>query len=408
MPPRVLASATNHPDAVRPYVGLFNRRIVGSLCQTGLPVDVVSPRPYAPPVGPGSEYSNLPSTEDWGDYDVHHPRFWYLLPKRLFYGLAGDSFSRRVSRYVAETFPEPDVVHACHIYLDGYGFRDYCIERDVPLFVVSHGHFMNNCETLPRGVARRVDETLAAATKVLCVSDALAAAAAEKVPAEKVETVPIGATPSRYPVDREAELRRELGVDSDATVALFVGEFCERKGIPELASVLPKLSLPSTEFVFVGHGGDMRWDLQDALAESQFADRHVYTGITSLALRRWLAIADLLVLPSKAEGRPTVIYEAMASETAVLATDIGGVSEQVADGETGVLIPPGDADALATALSVLADDPERLSAFGRNGRRRLEERGWTWEGHAERVRELYREVVGSDRSTSTATTEATR
>ncbi|ELZ33432.1 glycosyltransferase [Halogeometricum pallidum JCM 14848] len=389
----VLASAVNHPDAINPYIGLFNQRIVQSFMRHGMDVDVVSPRPFAPPVGPHSEYSMLPTVEEWDGYSVHHPRFFYLLPKRLFYGRAGDSFAKRIPRYVERTFDVPDVIHACHIYLDGYGMVDYCEKHNVPLFVVSHGHFMNEYEELADGVREKVDETLGAAEKVLCVSDALAEKAAERVPRSKVEVVPIGATPSRYPVERKAALREELGVDPEATVALFVGEFCERKGIPELAEVLPDLDLPNTEFVFVGHGGDEEWTLRRALASSRFSARHVYTGITSMALRRWLAVADVLVLPSHAEGRPTVIYEAMAAETAVLSTTVGGVPEQVEDGETGVLIPPGDTDRLREALTALAGDRERLLEMGRKGRERLVEQGWTWDDHAERVYQLHREAL---------------
>lgn len=389
----VLASAVNHPDAINPYIGLFNQRIVQSLMRRGMDVDVVSPRPFAPPVGPHSEYSMLPTVEEWDGYSVHHPRFFYLLPKRLFYGRAGDSFAKRVPRYVEKTFDVPDVVHACHIYLDGYGMVDYCEKHDIPLFVVSHGHFMNEYEELADDVREKVDETLDAAEKVLCVSDALAEKAARRVPRSKVEVVPIGATPSRYPVERKAALREELGIDPDATVALFVGEFSERKGIPELAEVLPHLDLPNTEFVFVGHGGDEEWTLRRALTSSQFSARHVYTGITSMALRRWLAVADVLVLPSHAEGRPTVIYEAMAAETAVLSTTVGGVPEQVEDGETGVLIPPGDTDRLREALTALAGDRERLLEMGRKGRERLVEQGWTWDDHAERVSQLHREAL---------------
>lgn len=389
----VLASAVNHPDAVNPYIGLFNHRIVRSLRDAEMSVDVVSPRPFAPPFGPKSEYAALPESEDWGEYDVHHPRFWYLLPKRFFYGKAGDSFAARVPRYVEDTFEVPDVVQACHIYLDGYGMLPYCRAHDVPLFVISHGHFLNEYESLPVGVRARVDETLEASAKVLCVSDALADKATSHVSDEKVETVPIGASPGRYPVNRKRQLREELSIDPDATVALFVGEFCERKGIPELVDVLPRLSLPDTEFVFVGHGGPMRWDLQEALVESEFTDRHVYTGITSMALRRWLTVADLLVLPSRSEGRPTVIYEAMAAETAVLGTDIGGVTEQVSDGETGVIIPPEAPRRLADALTALLRDPNRLDSMGQRGKDRLVEQGWTWTAYAQRVESLYRDAL---------------
>jgi hypothetical protein len=160
-----------------------------------------------------------------------------------------------------------------------------------------------------------------------------------------------------------------------------------------LAEILPTLDLPNTEFVFVGHGGDEEWTLRRALSSSPFTARHVYTGITSLALRRWLAVADVLVLPSHAEGRPTVIYEAMAAETAVLSTTVGGVPEQVADGETGVLIPPGDTDRLRDELTSLSADRERLREMGRRGRERLVEQGWTWDDHAKRVHRLHREAL---------------
>lgn len=389
----VLASAVNHPDAVNPYIGLFNNRILRSFQTAGMNLDVLSPRPVAPPIGPYSEYSLLPKTERWGSYTVHHPRFVYLLPKRLFYGFAGRSFAKRVPRYAERTLDVPDIVHACHIYLDGYGMLPYCRRHDLPLFVVAHGAMMNTYDDLPTGVRRKVDETLAAAAKVLCVSDALAAKARQRVPKEKVETVPIGADPDRYPSDQKSALRHELGIDPDANVVLFVGEFCARKGIPELIEVLSGDTLPNTEFVFIGHGGDLEWELRKAVSESSYAGRHVYTGITSLALRRWLAVADLLVLPSRAEGRPTVIYEAMASETAVLGTEVGGIPEQVADGKTGALIEPHDPEALRRALVALTSDREQLRSLGTNGRRRLVEQGWTWSAHAERVAELHQEAL---------------
>lgn len=389
----VLASAVNHPDAVNPHAGLFNRRSLRSLARAGMALDVVSPRPVAPPVGPYSAYSALPRTEPWGPYTVHHPRFLYLLPKRLFYGLAGRSAARRVPAYVGRTFDVPDVVHACHPYLDGFGLLPYCRQHDLPLFVVAHGAFLNGYRDLPRGVRHKVDETFAAATKVLCVSDALSRAARQHVAAGRVETVPLGADPERYPTDRAERLREELGLDRDATVVLFVGEFCERKGVPELLEVLSTAPLPGMEMVFVGFGGDLEGDVRRAMSERGGAGRRVHTGISSLALRRWLVVADLLVLPSRAEGRPSVIYEAMAAGTAVLATGVGGIPEQVVDGSTGVLVPPRDPDALGTALSALVDDRDRLRALGRAGHDRLIENDWTWDGHARRVAALHRAAI---------------
>lgn len=389
----VLTSAINHPDGINPYRGLFNHRIIKSLAASGLPVDAVSPRPFAPPVGPYSSYASLPDIEECGAYTVHHPRFWYLLPKRLLYGLSGDSYARRIPRYVERTFETPDVVHACHIFPDGYGMLPYVREHDVPLFVVSHGALLNEFGKHPPGVDDRVRETLSAATGVLCVSDALSAKARSLTDPAKVTTVPIGADPDEFPVDERARIRRELNIDPDETIVLFVGEFSKRKGIREIVELLSELDVSDTTFAFIGYGGSLETDLRRGVAKSDYSDRHIYTGVTSETLREWFSVADLLLLPSHAEGRPTVIYEAMASETAVLASDVGGVGEQVVNGETGYLVPPGDVAALRDALESLSSDRDRLRRLGRAGYDRLVEQGWTWDGHARRLQELHRAAI---------------
>jgi len=385
----VLAGAINHPDRINPYHGLFNFRSLRALSQTNASVSVVSPRPYAPPAGPYSEYGSLPDAEDWGPYQVHHPRFWYLLPKRLFYGVSGESYAERIPAYVESNFERPDVVHTCHIYPDGYGLLPYVREHGLPLFVVSHGKLLNSYGEHPPGVSKKIDETLEAATGVLCVSEALARTARSLTDPSKVQTVPIGSDPSKFPVDQCERLRRELDISPEATVVLFVGEFSERKGIDHIAELLPDLDATDTEFVFIGHSGDLEGELKQAISESKFSARHVYSGVSSLALRRWYALADLLILPSRAEGRPTVIYEAMASETAVLATSVGGVPEQVVDGETGVLVPPNEPATFESALESLVEDNNRIRRMGEAGHQRLRKQNWTWADHARRLQEVH-------------------
>jgi glycosyltransferase involved in cell wall biosynthesis len=84
-----------------------------------------------------------------------------------------------------------------------------------------------------------------------------------------------------------------------------------------------------------------------------------------------LAASDALVLPSLAnECLPFAILEAMSAGLPVVGTDVAGIPEEIADGETGYVVPPGDADALAAAIGRLADDPARARAMGEAGRRR--------------------------------------
>lgn len=385
----VLASAVNHPSAAFPYRGLFNYRSLRSLADAGVDLDVVSPRPKAPPIGPHSEYARLPIREQWGPYEIHRPEFFYLLPKRLFYGLSGRSFASRLTVYADDTFEVPDVAHAGHIYLDGYGLLPYVRKHDIPLFVVGHGSILNTFTSQPRSVRRKVEETLEEATGVLCVSDALATKAGTLTDPAKVSTVPLGADPSNFPVERKAAIREELGLADDSAVVLFVGRFSAAKGVPEILDVVPAFPTPEVEFVFVGHSGDLRPAIRETLRQSGRPER-VYWKLSPVTVRRLFAVADVLVLPSRSEGRPTVVYEAMASETAVLASTVGGIPEQVVDGETGLLVPPEDSDALREALQSMVADRSRLAAMGKRGHARLLEQGWTWSEHARRIREHHR------------------
>jgi glycosyltransferase involved in cell wall biosynthesis len=102
------------------------------------------------------------------------------------------------------------------------------------------------------------------------------------------------------------------------------------------------------------------------------------SGVTLLGVRsdvlELIRAADALCLPSEAEALPMSILEAMALERPVVATDVGGVAEQVVDGETGHLVPTGDPAPVGRALLALAADRERARELGAAGRRRQRER----------------------------------
>ncbi|WP_324664327.1 glycosyltransferase family 4 protein [Haloarcula sediminis] len=392
-PYRVLGCCIHHQSHALPVRSPFNHRSFDSLNRTAAELDLVVPTPYAPPVGPHSEYARVPETERWGTYVAHYPRFVYWVPKRYFYHRSGDSLQRRVTPYVEDTFETPhDIVHVSDIYLDGYGMLNYCRRHDIPLVVNSHAVDLHNYDSFTEGAKRRLRETVEYASRILVVSDELAGVARRFADEAKVVTVPIGEDPTKFPTDQRERIRDELGIDPDTKVVLSVGAYSKEKGIKELVSAVEGLDHEDVLLVTVGHEGDLRWWLLDRLGSLPQASRSFWQ-LDPVALRRWHIAADVLVHPSWREGRPTVIYEAMAAKTPVLASNVGGIPEMVVDGETGVLVPPHDPEQLSRVLDELLSDPERLRAMGAAGHQRLLDQEWTWQHHAQRLNEIHRTVM---------------
>jgi glycosyltransferase involved in cell wall biosynthesis len=108
-----------------------------------------------------------------------------------------------------------------------------------------------------------------------------------------------------------------------------------------------------------------------------------------------LDASTLLVLPSRSEGMGRVVIEAAARGRAVVGSRVGGIPDVVVDGETGLLVPPGDAEALADALIPVLSDPALAERLGASGRRGVKQWLVTPEEYARRVRDLVDEVVAS-------------
>ena len=153
-----------------------------------------------------------------------------------------------------------------------------------------------------------------------------------------------------------------------------IGRLSEQKGQLLLieALALAVARAPGLHLTLVGDG-ELRAPIQAAIA-AHGLDAHVrLTGwLDEAGVRAELAAAHALVLPSFAEGLPMVVMEAMAAARPVLATSIAGVPELVLPGETGWLVPAGDAAGLADAmLALAATPPEQLAAMGTAGRARV-------------------------------------
>ncbi|WP_336328820.1 glycosyltransferase family 4 protein [Halovenus sp. HT40] len=391
---RTIVSTTVHPDPFNPYMGLFNYRSIRSLSLSGVQADVISPRPIAPPIGPYSEYSEIPSKYDYESHTVHYPRFPYLLPQKLFkYTISSIAAQKVLPAYLENNFQTPDICHAGHIHYDGTALVPYCKKHEIPLTVMGRGKILNNYADRSYISKKTIKNTLEYSEQILCVSESLADIAQDIVGESKATVLPNGADPERYPTACKDEIKTELGIPSEKTVILFCGGYTERKGIYEIAEAIDEVHHDDVQLVFIGHYGDLRNHLISSLESSPHESYRVLWEVPPLAVRRWFTVADILMIPSHAEGRPNTVYEAMASETAVVGSAVSGIPEQVTDNETGILIPSENASSLASALNELIENQELRREMGANGLERLLSKGWTWEAHGKKLNEIHKEII---------------
>ena len=173
-----------------------------------------------------------------------------------------------------------------------------------------------------------------------------------------------------------------------APVLGSLGRLDEQKGYELLVEALAEL--PEATAVVVGEG-PQRAALEARAAALGVSERLRLPGWSDDA-RGFLPSFDVFVLPSRYEGLPLSIVEAMLAGLPVVATAVGSVAEAVEDGETGFVVPPGNRAALVAALRRLIDDPGLRLALGDAGRARAR-REFTARAMAARYERLYDEIV---------------
>jgi glycosyltransferase involved in cell wall biosynthesis len=227
----------------------------------------------------------------------------------------------------------------------------------------------------------------------------------ERAPAAKVVTIHNGIDLSRVvaPSQQEvADFRRELDLSDDVAVVAVVARLHPEKGQEYLFRALPRL-LAAT-------GGKLRLLVAGTGPFREAYEREVSALGVGATVRflgfradvtRILAASDVVVLPSVAEAFGLVLAEAMAMQRAVVATRVGGIPEIVADGVTGILVPPASPTALADAIWLLLRDPARRAQLGEAGRRRVIE-SFRFETMMKRYEGLYERLLHKARPAAAA------
>ncbi|RFU20423.1 glycosyltransferase [Geodermatophilus marinus] len=231
-----------------------------------------------------------------------------------------------------------------------------------------------------RSALRRADAV------VVLTARAAAALVADGVPAERVSTIPSGFEP---------ELFTGVGADPFPAVGRprigYVGRLAPQKRADLLVAAFGRMRAPAA-LVVVGDGPDAGL-VRRAVRDSPASGRVTLAGfVPHERVPGVLAALDVLALPSAYEEMGSVLTEAMAAGLPVVASAVGGIPEVVRDGETGLLVPPGDVAALAAALDRLAGDPQLRARLAAGAREQAA--AYAWPALAGRVAGVYARVCG--------------
>lgn len=240
---------------------------------------------------------------------------------------------------------------------------------------------------------------------VIAVSDATGQfqRSRSRVRAERIETVHGFMDFGRFAnVGEEArrETRKALGIDEETPLLAIIGDIIPRKGLLHLVRALPKIiaAVPNVRLAIVGEPKRGTEYYEKARAEAR--KLNVNDHILWLGQRRdvpqIMAALDVYILASLDEMFPVAVLEAMAAGKAIVATRVGGVPESVREGQTGLLVPPENADALADAILKLLMDAPLRSEMGARAREAAQN-DFSVESQTPRLEAVFARVIDRSR-----------
>lgn len=354
---RVLTLSTLFPNAHQPQLGLFvERQTRGLAAREGVEVQVVAPAGL--PVWPLSLHphywplTRLPEQEEWEGLTVHRPRF-RVWPKLGEAG-AAKSLARSLLPFLGrlrETF-RFDVIDAEFFWPDGPAAQRVARALDVPFSVKARGSDIYHWGDRA-GPGGLILDAADAADGLLAVSASLKQEMVKRgMPAERIKVHHTGIDLDLYrPADR-ARAKARLGVAGPLVAT--VGALIERKG--QAFAIDAVARLPGATLLLIGDGPG-RPALEARAKRTGVADRVRFMGSLPRAdVARLVAAADVMLLPTRAEGIANAWVEALACGTPVVTCDAGGAREVIHRAEAG-RVAAREAGALAAAVAELLAEP---------------------------------------------------
>lgn len=315
------------------------------------------------------------------------------------------SYLASVAAFLLRQRSRWDLLHVTHVYLDAYAavltrpwhgrpvlVRPACAGGDGDLARLDRLRAWPILRGRPTAASRRMLRTILGADAFAATSGELAAElAAAGVPAGRISRVPNGVDPDRFTPGVAMRLpagRARLGLAA-GPLLVAVGRLDPQKDLGSLLAALPEIlpAAPAARLLILGEGPE-RAALEAAARGAGLGERVLFRGLVPDVVP-YLQAADVFVLPSRAEGMPNALLEAMAAGLPCVSSRVGGALDLITPGRNGLLVEPGDPAALGAAVRWLLERPAEAAALGRAARETVLE-GYTLAAAAERYLAIYR------------------
>jgi teichuronic acid biosynthesis glycosyltransferase TuaC len=352
----VLLITNLFPNPLEPIRGNFVASMVQELRDT-CQVTVISPLPWFPKGAffrrfkSWYKFSQVPERYEVQGFEVIAPKFFappkcgFLHPIFMLFAILPYAIRLKKAGKI-------DLINAHWLFPDGIAALWISRIIGMPIVLSAHGCDLNHYTKFPSR-AFLIIHALKAAHGVTVVSEAQKTLAAHfGVDTAKFRVTQNGADMANFIIRDKSQCRKQLGLDENAKIILFIGQLLEVKGIDYLLDAVKLLKAEKVgnfKTVILGEG-KLRKSLEAAVSENGLESVIKFYGNRNYGeIPYWLGAADLLCLPSMREGCPCVVVEALASGRPVVASRVGGIPDLVGEGN-GILVSPQDAKMLYEGL----------------------------------------------------------
>jgi glycosyltransferase involved in cell wall biosynthesis len=316
---------------------------------------------------------------------------------------AAKSLVARIFKYVtlhlkawSRLFSHYDIVHVHYPSSANIMAAAPVLLRRKPLVVTIHG---SDLHSLPQSGLQKllVGNFLRSADAVIAVSADLKHQLVKNlhIREEKISVIHVGCDLTFFkprPAHEIAALKKQMGLDLDTMHILFVGAILVRKGLDVLFKSLAEIKAPSRPVLLIAGAGPEHGLLENLAKTLGISDSVRWLGVKHPGeISALYAVSDIFVLPSRTEGTPTVMLEAMASGTPAIVSRVGGVPEVIAHDKNGFMVEPEDVAVLGKLILNLAHDPELRARISRQSVLDMQEHSLARQ--VERIMQIYSSVA---------------